>query len=476
MQKIDMQRIKHVHLIGIGGCGMSAIAKILHEMGYSISGSDLKESSNTIRLKDLGIKIHIGHEESLVRNTDLILVSSAIPLNNPEIIKATANDIPIWSRADMLSWIMDQFPQRITVCGTHGKTTTTSMLALIFVNLKLDPTYLIGGETDPVDGNAKLGKGPYTIAEADESDGSFLKLNPNCTVVTNIENDHLDYFGTIENIKDSFYQFIAKMPEKSFVSICLDNENNKEIIAKMPAHVIFKTYSICDPKADYFADNIKFNNRQSKFDVYASGEKLGEARLIIPGKHNVENALGALAIGINCGIPFSSLVHAIQSFRGARRRFQLLGNTENILVFDDYAHHPSEICATLEAAKGGFKDKRIICVFQPHRFTRTMFLLEEFGKAFTNADEIIITDIYSAGEAPIEGLSGKSVADEIIKNTKNKPVTYIPKKEKVVEYLCDILKEGDIVIFAGAGDIYTAGKELVARLKMSEKDNENITL
>src|SRR3989339_351407 len=404
MLDFDMQRVRQVHFVGIGGCGMSGIAKVLHEIGYKVSGSDTKEGPNTLRLKDLGVKIYIGHDAPNVRGIDLLVYSSAVSQDNPELLEARANGVKILQRAEMLSWIMNQSETRIAVAGTHGKTTITAMLAKVFLYNRFNPTYFIGCDMDYVDSNAMLGTGKFSIAEADESDSSFLKLAPTVGVISNIEGDHLERFGNIETIIDTFERFADQVAKDGFVVI--------------------------DP--------------------------------------NDLNSLAVFAVGFEFGLSFAAIAAALSSFIGARRRFQTVGSFHEISVIDDYAHHPTEVRATLSAARLGWPGRRIICIFQPHRYSRTMLLKDQFAQAFGDADKIIITGIYAASEKPISGITGKTIADAI----KGKGVKYIPRKEKIPEYLMQEIKDGDMVLTLGAGDIYTIGKEIFSRLKMQEKEVE----
>jgi len=463
-----MSRIKNVHLIGIGGCGMSAIARILFEMGYKVSGSDMKESSNTVRLKDYKIEIFYKHSDSNVRTADLVIYSSAITKDNIEIKEAESRSIPIVSRAEMLSWIMKQSQLSIGVAGTHGKTTTTSMISILYDKCGLNPTYLIGGERNDVLDNAKIGDGKYVVAEADESDGSFLILDPKVAIITNIEADHLDHYGTIDNIMSAFIEYANKIPSDGFIVICSDLNNTRLLLDKINSDKKIIKYGF-DEGSDIRATNLSFCGFSSVFTVEYNGTKLGEVTLNIPGKQNISNCLAALAVGMQSGLEFTACATALASFTGTRRRFQTIGEINNILVVDDYAHHPTEISATLEAARLGWgSDRRVICVFQPHRYTRTMHLKDEFAGAFDLADIAIITDVYSAGEAPISGISGKSIVD-CISVKPNLIIEYIPKKEKIADYLVSILKPKDILLTLGAGDIFTVGKEVLARLRESDR-------
>ena len=457
----DMARIKRVHFIGIGGCGMSALAKILAKKGYFISGSDIRESVNTIRLKDLGARIFIGHSGENVRGADVTVVSSAIPAGNVEVEESISSGIPVVKRATMLSWIMDQFKVRIAVAGTHGKTTTTSMIATMLSRCDKDPTFLIGGEANDVDGNARLGMGPYVLAEADESDGSFLVLHPTAEVITNIEPDHMEHFGTFDKVVDEFSGFASLVPDEGIIILGGDGGGQDVIRRKLEKKKIV-TYGFT-PEKDYHAENFRFSERRSKFDVFKGSERLGEVTLCVPGKQNIENALAAIAMGLHLNCEFSKISSGLQFFTGAKRRFQIIGEVNDVMIIDDYAHHPTEVMKTLEAARLGYPDRRIICVFQPHRFTRTLYFYELFGASFNNSDITIITDIYSAGEPPIEGISGKTIYNEVKKQVKE--TVYIKKKEQIVKHLLESSRPKDMIITMGAGDITNLGKELLNRMR-----------
>jgi UDP-N-acetylmuramate--alanine ligase len=437
-------------------------------MGFQVSGSDIKESSNTIRLKDLGIKVFIGHDPSQVRFADIVVYSSAVSADNVEREEAKARGIPVYQRAEILAWIMDQFPKRVAVAGTHGKTTTSSMLAHIFSNLGYDPTFLIGAQMDHNEGNAKLGKGQMVVAEADESDQSFLYLSPNIEVITNIETDHMENFGTLEKVLQVFYEFASKLQAGENLVVCGDEENNLNLTKKVSKDIKITTYGI-KPENFWQAQKMSFSETSSSFEVAKEGKLKGEVFLSVPGWQNVLNSLAAIAVADLFGCDLNLVFGSLRTFRGAERRFQLIGEVADILVFDDYAHHPTEIKATIDAAKKGWPGRRVICVFQPHRFTRTFFLRKEFGPAFDLADEAIITDIYSAGEMPIQDVNGETVALEIKAKGRTR-VEYIQKKENVTTHLLSELRPGDLVLTMGAGDIYTTAKEVVARLRMKQNE------
>lgn len=461
MPDLNMSTTRNIHLVGVGGCGMSGIAKILHEMGYKVSGSDLKEGTNTIRLKDLGVKVHIGHDASNVRDADIIIYSSALSLNNHELKEAHSKGITILKRAEMLEWIMTQSKTRIAIAGTHGKTTTTAMLSKVLDTCNFRPTFVIGCDMDYIEGNAKLGNGKFAIAEADESDSSFLYLSPTIGVITNIEDDHMERFGNMENVIATFEKFAKKVSSDGLIVTDPTNPHTREIMKRVNNRFI--TYGL-GGEVEFSAKDLRFDQFHSRYTLLHSGHPIGEVDLSVPGWQNVLNSLPVFAIGFELGLEFNSIASALRSFVGARRRFQTVGEYQNVLIVDDYAHHPTEVRATLASARSGWPGRRIICIFQPHRFSRTMLLKDNFIESFTDADKIIITDIYAASEKPIPGISGKSIADGI----KDKEVLYIPRKEKIAETLIQDIRDGDIILTLGAGDIYTVGKEILSRLKMRD--------
>jgi len=446
-----------VYFVGIGGTGMSGLAKILCEMNYKVAGSDIIESSNTKRLEEMGIKIFIGHSRGNIGDADLLVVSTAIPSNNPEVLEAKEKGINIIHRSDLLSKLMG-LKKGIAVAGAHGKTTTSSMVAWILENSKLNPTVIIGGELNDIGGNAILGSGEFLVAEADESDGSFLRLNPHIAVVTNIEDEHLDYYGSTENIKQNFIEFLNKVPKDGFSLIGSDNSNIVDIMSSIDKKPI--TFGI-NTKANYMARNIIPNGIESTFDFIVNGNLVGRITLNIPGLHNIYNALAAAAVCYELDVNFKCIQKSFRSFKGIKRRFQLVGDFQDIKIIDDYAHHPTEINATLQAAKQ-CNPNRLIAVFQPHRYTRTRDFYREFGNVFNKADEIIVTEIFSAGEDPINGVTSELIVDSVKKN--ELPVTYMQNKDDVTEYLYNKVRPGDYVITLGAGDIWRTAHNLTLKL------------
>jgi len=452
--------VRNIHMVGVGGCGMSGIAKVLHEMGYKVSGSDLREGTNTIRLKDLGVRVYIGHAAENMRDADLLIYSSAVTAENIELVEAVSKGIPVVKRAEMLSWIMDQSQTRIAVAGTHGKTTTSAMIAKVLEAGKFSPTFFIGCDMDYVEGNAGLGNGSFAVAEADESDSSFLFLSPTIGIITNIEDDHMERFGSMANLIEIFEQFARRVSPEGFILMDANDQNNQELMKRVDGRFI--TYGL-NGGGQYSARDLQFEQFGSRFSLLRDGKEMGNVILSVPGWQNVLNSLPVFAIGFEFGLDFNSIAGALRTFTGARRRFQTVGEFNGVLIVDDYAHHPTEVRATLAAARSGWPGRRIICIFQPHRYTRTALLKDRFADAFADADKIIITDIYAASEKPIPGITGKSISDAI----RSKEVVYVPRKEKIFEHLMPEIREGDMVLTLGAGDIYTVGKEILTRLKMA---------
>jgi UDP-N-acetylmuramate--alanine ligase len=452
--------LQHVHFIGIGGYGMSAIAKVMLEMGFKVSGSDLAQQELTEKLVKQGATVYIGHDAEHVNGADLVVYSTALTKDNIEIQRAEKLNIPVLHRSEMLARLMNE-KKGIAVAGAHGKTTTSSMISLVMHLNQQEPTYIIGGEVLNLGSNAKAGKGDYLIAEADESDGSFLKYTPNLAVVTNIEADHLEnYNGDFDKLKKAYAQFLSQVKDDGKAIVCLDDVFLRELLPQLRSKVV--TFGIEQP-ADYTAINIQLGDRKVTFEVMHSGASLGKISLSVPGKHNVYNALATLIACLEAGLTFAQVAETITEFRGAKRRYQVLGDVDGVLVIDDYAHHPTEIQATIAASKAS--GKKIIAVFQPQRYTRTFYLFEQFSQAFKEADEVIITDIYSpAGEKQIEGINSAKLV-ELIRINSNPQVTYFPTKDQVQDYLAGHVQSGDLVLTMGAGDIWKTAVGLVKELK-----------
>ena len=438
---------------------MSGIAEVLLNLGYHISGSDVKESEVTRRLLALGCTIAYGHRRENVKEADVVVVSSAIRPGNPEVEVAEERLIPVIPRAEMLAELM-RMKIGVAIAGTHGKTTTTSLISTILAAGGLDPTVVIGGRLNSIGSNARLGQGDFLVAEADESDGSFLKLMPTVAVVTNIDPEHLDHYRDIEEIKEAFLSFLNKIPFSGLAVLCLDHPNIQSLIPRLKKR--FTTYGLTT-QADFQAKEVEFEGLVTRFNVLHQNQEVGRLELRMPGLHNVYNALAAVATAFEFDIPFRVIRETLSDFAGIQRRFQIKGEKNGILIVDDYGHHPVEIMATLKAARSGWK-RRIVAVFQPHRYTRTQALYDDFLKAFYDADVLVLTDIYPAGEDRIEGVDAKGLS-EGIREYGHKNVTYVQNKKEIVDHLLSVIVPGDMVITLGAGDIWQISDELLNRLE-----------
>ena len=461
-----MNSQKRVHFVGIGGYGMSAIARVLLDLGYQVSGSDVAENALVKNLMERGAKVSIGHAAEHVHGADIVVYSSSISPDNVERVAAKEQGIEVLHRSQMLARLLND-KKGIAVAGAHGKTTTSSMVAQTLELCGVDPTYIIGGEIVALKGNAKAGQSDYVVAEADESDGSFLEYYPHLAVVTNIEADHLEnYGGDFENLKKAYRSFLNQVRPDGAAVLFWDDEYVREMADDVNGRII--TYAI-DRDADYRAINIRENLRQIQFTVVRGEEVLGDVLLNIPGRHNVANALAAVIVCLEVGVPFEQIVKALFRFQGAKRRFQVIGEEQDILIVDDYAHHPTEIQATLKGAKA--LGRRMVVVFQPQRYSRTHLLMNEFSQAFYDADEVIINTIYAPpGEQPIPGVTAERLA-ELIKQNSNANTRFLATKEEVVEYLVQHLKPNDLVMTMGAGDIWRVAHMLKEELQ-KERVNE----
>jgi UDP-N-acetylmuramate--alanine ligase len=456
------RKSKHIHFVGIGGIGMSGIAELLLNLGYKISGSDLQESDITRRLESLGGTIYLGHDAAWINGADVVVISSAINPNNPEIQAATNLHIPVIPRAEMLAELMRLTKFGIAIAGSHGKTTTTSMVAWLLAEADLDPTVVIGGKVDCLGGsNAKLGEGDFLVAEADESDGSFLKLAPVLEVVTNIDLEHMDYYSSIEDIKAVFLEFIDKIPFYGAVILCLDDPHAASILPEIKKRLL--TYGLTS-QANVFAKGISTSGISTRFEVCRENETLGDITLSLAGLHNVYNALAAVTVGLELDIPFATIAAALRSFSGVQRRLQIKGERRDITVVDDYGHHPTEIRATLSALRDAWPERRLVVLFQPHRYSRTKALAEEFYTAFHEADILLLTEIYSASESPIPGVSAEALLDGI-KQHGHRHAYFAPNFEKLLDKTMDILAPGDVVLSLGAGNIWQAGEKLLDKIQ-----------
>ncbi len=451
----------HVHFVGIGGIGMSGIAEVLLNMGYTVSGSDLADSETTRRLGRLGAAVVQGHEPSHVsEGVDVVVLSSAVKTSNPEVVRARELRIPVIPRAEMLAELM-RMKYGVAVAGTHGKTTTTSFIAEIVAVAGLDPTVVIGGKLRALGTNARLGQGKLLVAEADESDGSFLMLTPTLAVVTNIDPEHLDHFGTIDKLEEAFLAFIHRVPFYGRAILCVDHPRVRTLLPNVRKPYV--TYGT-SPDADWVASNVSVEGLLTRFEVRHGNTSYGSVTLKLPGRHYALNALAAAIAAVELGVPFQTVRDALAQFGGIHRRFEVLGEMGNILVVDDYGHHPEEIRATLRAAREGFH-RRLVVAFQPHRFTRTRDLFADFLSAFDDAEKLFLTEIYPAGEEPIEGVSGE-ILHQALRKRGHLDVQFRATRSALVPALLEALRPGDLLLVLGAGDIYKTGEEILQKLRV----------
>lgn len=453
-----MRQGKHFHFIGIGGVGMGALASLMLAKGYRVSGSDLKESLITTQLKLLGAQIFIGHNEQSIGDCDYVIYSSAIRDDNPEVVAAKKKHIPLLKRAQLLAQLFNS-QIGIAVAGAHGKTTTSSMISCLLIKAGLNPTTAVGGLMNTSGMTSSLGAGKYFVAEVDESDGTFLHFSPHYSVITNIDFEHLDYYHTWKNILSAYRQFIRCTKDEGYVIACGEDRRLHEMLLEQKGQ--FMTYGF-NSSNDIFAQNIMMDGYATKFECVFKRKILGQICLNIPGRHNILNALACLSVGLMLSIDFDLISESLKGFSGVKRRFQVKADVDNILVIDDYGHHPTEITATLQAARS-LKKQRVVCVFQPHRYTRTMYLMEEFVKSLSLSDYLIVTDIYAASEKPIEGVTSY-VLYEKIRTSGHIPVVYL-KKEEILDHLSEIIRPGDLIITLGAGDINRIADDFAATIK-----------
>ncbi len=448
---------KKMHFIGIGGIGMSGIAEILVNLGYEVSGSDLKDSEQTKRLESMGVKVCIGHFPSNIQNYHVVITSSAIDHTNPEIIEAQKRKIPIIHRSEMLAELV-RLKHGIGIAGTHGKTTTSSMLASVLNDAGINPTAIIGGKVLNFGSNARAGEGKYIVFEADESDGTFLNLLPSIGIVTNIDADHLDYYKYFEGLKDAFLSYINHIPFYGYSVLCIDDTVIREMLSKIERP--YYTYGFSED-ADFTAYDVKRDNGFTCFSCSYKGNKVGDFRLSLLGNHNVSNALAVIAVALELGVSYEALRNGLENFRGVGRRLEKIGEKKGICFYDDYGHHPTEIKATLAALKN--LNRRIVVIFQPHRYSRTRLLAEEFGQSFVNADEVFFTEIYPAGEEPVTGVSSDLINKAMIKH-EGREAVIIEKFEDIPFAVKPHLQQGDIVLTLGAGDVYKACQMIIDSL------------
>ena len=441
------RKARCLHFVGIGGAGMSGIAEVLVNLGYRVSGSDLVSSETTRRLKKLGAKVRRSHRPENVNGADVVVMSSAVREDNVEVVEARRQKIPVIPRAEMLAELM-RLKYGVAVAGAHGKTSTTGMIAEVLSRARLDPTVVIGGRVGKLRSGAKLGNGQLMVAEADESDGSFLKMKPTIAVVTNIDREHLEHYRDLAEIQDAFVGFLSRVPFYGTAVVCLDEPNVRAVLPRVDRKLI--TYGLSS-EADVQATEVEISGAGASYDLMHHGDRLGRIRLQVFGRHSVYNSLAAAAVALELDVPFRTIASALRHFRGVERRFQVRGKILGATLVDDYAHHPTEIVVTLTAAREAF-GARTIVVFQPHRYSRTQALLEDFGRAFFLADHVIITEIYPASETPIAGLDGSAVADALVRHG-HPSVEYEPQLKAIPKRVRKIVQPGDLVLTLGAGDV-----------------------
>jgi len=464
-----MRRINTIHFVGIGGSGMGGIAEVLINLGYAVQGSDARENAVTQHLARIGARISIGHKAENIAGADVVVVSSAIAKGNPEVDSALAQRIPVVARAEMLGELM-RFRYSIAVAGTHGKTTTTSLVASILAEGGEDPTFVIGGRLKSAGTNARLGAGRYLVAEADESDASFTHLQPLIAIVTNIDNDHLvTHGGDFELLKQSFVDFLHNLPFYGLAVLCLDDAHVRSIVQSVGRPIV--SYGLSSEDADVRAVNISRNGLQTNFDVVRASGKPLNVTVNLPGTHNVLNSLAAIVVASEIGIEDAAIQRALASFQGIDRRLQHIADVKTaagrVTIIDDYGHHPTEVAATLEALRQGYPDRRIVLAFQPHRYTRTHDLIDDFSKALSKADALLVTEVYAAGETPIPGADGRAICRAVRGRGNVEPI-FIDKVESLAESLADVIRDGDVIVTMGAGHISAMSHELPERLAAKE--------
>ncbi len=449
-----------IHFVGIGGVGMSGIAEVLLNLGYQISGSDLCESETTRRLVRIGAQVMYGHRpENINPSTDVVVISSAVKYANPEVLRARQLQIPVIPRAEMLAELM-RLKYGLAVAGTHGKTTTTSLIAAVLANAKLDPTVVIGGRLNVLGYNARLGQGRFLVAEADESDGTFLLLSPTIVVVTNIDREHLDYYGSMDRMQVAYLEFVNRIPFYGRAILCLDNINVRAMLPHVRKRYV--TYGL-GPDAEIRGTALTVTELETRCEVWRGRDRLGEILLQLPGSHYAQNALAAVAAALELNIPFDQIRKALASFAGIERRFEIKGEVAGVLVVDDYAHHPEEVRATLRAAREGF-DRRIVALFQPHRYSRTRDLFEAFLSAFDEADIVVLTEIYGAGEEATVDVSAEKLY-EALKRRGHAEVHFVPKRGDMALAVLPLIEAGDMILTLGAGDIFSTAGDLLKVLR-----------
>lgn len=452
-------RSRRIHFVGIGGIGMSGVAEVLRNLGYAVSGSDVVERDTTQRLVRLGVTVWYGHDPArITADIDVVVTSSAVTDENPEVVQARALKIPVIPRAEMLAELM-RMKAGVAVAGTHGKTTTTSLVATLLHEGGLDPTMVVGGKLRTLGTNARLGQGQYLVAEADESDGSFLFLSPTVAVVTNIDVEHLDHYGTMDRVREAYLTFINRVPFYGMAVVCIDSLNVRHLLPHI--HKPVRTYGE-SPDADYIVRDLHVDGSTTRFEVWRGEERVGPVSLAMPGRHHALNAVAAIVVAGELGVPFDVSVSALGRFGGIHRRFEIVGEVGDVMIVDDYGHHPAEIAATIRAARDGFP-RRLVVAFQPHRFTRTRDLFDDFVGAFDGTDVLILTDIYPAGEASIAGINGAALC-EALRRRGTVEVQFVPERARVAPTVRGLVRPGDLVLVLGAGDIARTAQELMGLL------------
>ena len=460
LQQLFRGRVSRIHFVGIGGIGMSGIAEVLLDLGFVVSGSDTKASDTTRRLADKGAVVQLGHAEENVEGSDVVVISSAVKADNPEVKRARANGVPVIPRAEMLAELM-RLKNGIAVAGSHGKTTTTSLVAAILNEGGLDPTVIIGGKVNQLGSNARMGRGDTLVAEADESDGSFLRLTPTIAVVTNLDLEHVDHYtGGLAQLSQAFVEFINKIPFYGLAVVCIDAENVQALLPRIDRRHV--TYGR-SRQADWQAVDVEHDGLTSSFTVRVRGVERGRVTVNLVGAHNVLNALAAMAVADELGIAFDVCAHALSAFEGVQRRFTHKGTHNDIIVVDDYGHHPAEIKATLAAARGAYSERRLVVLFQPHRYSRTAALIDDFAKAFNDADIVKVVPVYAAGEAPIDGADNVAIAAKAHAHG-HRDIGAVVSLNEGVRWLHETVRPGDLVLTMGAGDITGCGPELLSLL------------
>lgn len=455
------ERYRVIHFVGIGGIGMSGIAEVLHNLDYEVTGSDLKESETIERLRNLGMDIHIGHRAENVAGAHVVVISSAVSKDNVEVVEANERSVPVIPRAEMLAEL-GRLKYAILVSGSHGKTTTTSLISTILAHADFDPTVVIGGKLKAIGTNARLGRGDFMVAEADESDGSLLKLNPTLAVITNIDKEHMDHFRTMKELRGAFVEFADKVPFYGLSFLCVDDKNIRDAVLPKLKRKFF-TYGFSED-ADLRAINLKRDGMSMSFDVVLRGEALGRFGLSLLGAHNVLNGLAAIAVALEVHIDINKIREALSGFEGIQRRLELKGEAGGIRVYDDYAHHPTEIRVSLKTVRESMGARKLFVIFQPHRYTRTRDLMREYRASFGHADGVVLMDIYPAGERPIKGVSTKA----LIKGMDTKKTFHLKDRKEIVEFMRKKAAPGDVVLTLGAGDVWKAGEELLEILRNAE--------